>query len=339
MRSNRKIVTILLTSISIASILWVIYKIWIFDEWKNFYEHLLNNLSYLPWLIAVQLALLIINISLETGKWQLLTQHIQKLSFRQSLNQVIRGIQLGLITPARTGEPIGRSIFYPKNKRAEVVILSLTGSILQNTVILVTTAWAIILAGSKSWDYLTFFSQNGPASRLIWITGIFTILIIVLFSLFPGLNPAKRFSKYLRIQLLTLKKTGFRNLLIVGLLTIIRHSVFCLQFLILLQYFGLTETMSDIYLVFIFFGAITFLPSVGAGDLGIRASVALFIFGESTLTGPGIIMASMSLWLVNLALPSLIPTLWKTTKKIWLLLYYKAFSTFKSVHQGTQPTP
>ncbi len=311
MRGNPHTIKHIFSGISLVAFLWVLFKLYTFDEWDHFSLHLSSHSSYIPSLLVFQFFLLIINLSLETRKWQLLARPVLKISFRHSMSQVIKGIQLGLFTPSRAGEPIGRSMFFIPSERPKIIILSLTGSIIQNTVILSTTLWALVWTEQYGNEYLHLLTNYYSNIKIIWlILGIsgFTILSILGLRYFLLTRP---FFLFLKTHFGILHKTGYKLFLNITFLTVIRYFVFCLQFFLLLHFFGLPASQDTFFSVFLFYGAITFLPSAGAADLAIRSSVALLVFGHTAITGPGVVMASMLLWLFNLGLPALLPSIKK----------------------------
>lgn len=297
----------ILIAISITSFIWVIYKLWTFAEWDHFILHLKNHQAQIPNLLFFQVVLLTLNIGIEARKWQLLATPVSSISFLQSLKHVIKGIQLGLITPARTGEPIGKSVFFKSSDKPKIVLLSLAGSTIQNFVILLSTIVAYLWIESGKEEFLLLFTKQLSTPTLLWFVPLMLPGIILFILISKKFSYPRRIIHYFSTHSQIIKQVKTSLIINVGILTIMRYMVFCLQFLLLLQFFGLTGSANGLFPVFLFYGAITFLPSTGAGDLGIRATVALLIFGQTAVSGPGIVIASMLLWFFNLGLPALIP--------------------------------
>jgi len=297
----------ILVMLSAVALIWVGYKLWSFGEWNTFLDYLHTNRHHLPALLSVQFLLMSLNLALETRKWQILVRPVQSIRLKEAFIQVVKGIQLGMMTPARTGDSIGKAIFYPSGEKTKVIVLSLMGSIIQNLVILLATVWALV------W---TARYDDGPGSLFINAasrsTTLSTILLVLIIGLTFWLIIRKTgfFRKFLDLakdRLFILKQTRWNTLAHIFLLTAVRYSVFSLQFLILLNFFGLTDIRGGLYAIFIFYGALSFLPSAGAGDLSIRATLAIIILGSTNIAEPGIVMSSLALWFFNLAIPSLIP--------------------------------
>lgn len=297
----------ILMLISAVALIWVGYKLWTFGEWSSFLDYLQANRHHLPAVLSIQLFLMSLNLALETRKWQVLVRLANRITFKDSFFQVVKGIQLGMLTPARTGDPIGKAIFYPPVQRRKVIVLSLLGSIIQNIVIFLATIWALTQTShfSNGLDDLFINAGTHPS-------GLLTIILIISGGLTLWLIARKMmlFRKFLRIirkSLCILKHLRRNTIGHIFLLTAIRYAVFSLQFLILLHFFGLKDIQDGLYAIFIFYGAISFLPSAGAGDLSIRATLAIMVLGSTNVAEPGIIMSSLTLWFLNLALPSMIP--------------------------------
>jgi len=294
--------------ISIATMLWVTYRMWTFTEWAAFSAFLQQSISGLPEVLVLVFILMLINIGLETRRWQLLASQAVSVSFPQALKQVIKGIQLGLITPARAGDPLGKAACFASKERPRVILLSFAGSFLQNVVIFAFTLLAIALAGQTGDKYLDTISDyySSIDSSMVIYSFFFLILVIVLlWKIIAG----NRVYAIIKKPFKVFRQFSPAIILHIGTLTLIRYLVFSFQFIILLRFFGLPSTASGFIPVFLFYGAITFLPSFGAGEVGIRSAIALFIFGETSVTGPGIVLATMLIWFFNIALPAITPVL------------------------------
>ncbi|WP_025006711.1 hypothetical protein [Marinilabilia salmonicolor] len=109
----------ILMLISAVALIWVGYKLWTFGEWSAFLDYLHTNRHHLPALLSIQLLLMTLNLALETRKWQILVRPVQSITLKEAFFQVVKGIQLGMMTPARTGDSIGKAIFYLRAKKAK----------------------------------------------------------------------------------------------------------------------------------------------------------------------------------------------------------------------------
>jgi hypothetical protein len=93
----------------------------------------------------------------------------------------------------------------------------------------------------------------------------------------------------------------------VFLLGFIRYLVFSCQFFLLVRLFGnpipVHQLITGIGLTYL---VITFLPFSSILELGIRGSVAAFVFSLFTFQTGNIVLATLAIWIVNLGIPALI---------------------------------
>ncbi|MGQ1890056.1 hypothetical protein ACT29H_06405 [Thermophagus sp. OGC60D27] len=295
---------LLLVGIALASFSWVVYKMWTFNEWPQFFDCFKQNTAQFFLVLFFVFLLMVVNIGLEIRRWQLLVRPVASIAFWESMQQVIKGLQLGLITPVRSGDPIGKALFFDASMRRDVVLLSLVGSIIQTTVIFCFTLIAFAFAGAPGRRLLSLFRDH------FWAVDNYLVYLGVLLLLSGGFISFRILkNKYGSIigQLNLLNWFSVLQTIHIGVLTVIRYLVFSLQLLILLRFFEASTATTGFLSVFLFYGAITFFPSMGAGDLGIRSAVALLVFGETAVSGPGIILSTMIVWFINIALPALVP--------------------------------
>ncbi len=64
--------------------------------------------------------------------------------------------------------------------------------------------------------------------------------------------------------------------------------------------------MREIFLIPVCFLLASSIPTILISEIGVRGSVALFVFGVVSDLDIQIIMASVLLWLINVALPALL---------------------------------
>lgn len=89
-------------------------------------------------------------------------------------------------------------------------------------------------------------------------------------------------------------------------LTLLRYATYHLQLWLILHHLGVLQHWSDLALVMLYYAALTLLPTMALTDLGIRGSIALFLFGLRSANSPAIVGAIFLIWCLNLALPALL---------------------------------
>jgi hypothetical protein len=110
---------------------------------------------------------------------------------------------------------------------------------------------------------------------------------------------------YMRSFASDLRKSGsFRSVILVH--SSIRYFVFLIQFAFVFNAYGeplssdLILAVSQLYLISIL------IPSLFLGKLGVRESVGLVLLGAIGVNEPAIIATSLTIWGINLMLPTLI---------------------------------
>ncbi len=103
------------------------------DQRELFRQNMQGEKFYL---FLIAFLLMPVNWLLETVKWRILLQD-GKTSFINLLKGVIAGVTFGFVTPARSGEFIGRVIYLDDAHKAKVFYLSSIGGIAQTAVTLV----------------------------------------------------------------------------------------------------------------------------------------------------------------------------------------------------------
>jgi hypothetical protein len=282
---------------------WYIYRQLVtFDNWQSVLDKIVYQPGAFITVILIQLLLLVLNLTLESAKWHLLLKQVHQQKFRTSMVQVLGGMASAAATPARLGEPAGRLLGVPKGKRVSAVTLSLAGSFMQNVVIFVAgiTGLCYLLDGQKiAWDMLSI-------QRYVQI--IFVMAIVFVFAAFLIVRYSSRFrwlwnhKQLLRMLLLFKGMRWLRPLL----LTFLRHFCFSFQFIVWLLFFDIDISISAmIGVVLSYFLMITVIPSFALVDLGIRGSVAVFLFSAMGVAAGPVVIATFMLWLVNIGVPAI----------------------------------
>ena len=91
--------------------------------------------------------------------------------------------------------------------------------------------------------------------------------------------------------------------------SVARYAVFTTQFFILLQMFEVQIAYADaIVLIMAMLFVISVIPTIAITEIGVRGSVAIFLFGLVSANTVGILSATFVMWIINLLLPALIGT-------------------------------
>ena len=257
--------------------------------------------------LFVTLILVFVNWYLEAIKFKLLVSNIQFLSIKKSIKAVLTGITVSIFTPKRIGDFGGRILFLEKKNRVSGVFSTLLGSMSQLII-------RLLVGGVLFPIYLSFGNvfdkYNINISFIFSIAIVFTVIVLLVY-----LNISKVISILGRVSFLKKHSSFFqfieeystKELLIILTVSFARYIVFTFQFVLLLWLFGVNLTygyaivgISQVYFFMLL------IPTFALGELGVRGSLAVWVFGIITVSVSGVVAASMLLWLLNLAIPAII---------------------------------
>ena len=304
---HKAIARVLQWAVSLAALAYITWRLVQFKDWEVFFDTLYHQRWQFSGILIFQLIFSAVNIGLESTKWHQLSGAIVRQSWHNTFYQVVKGIQTGMITPARAGEPLVRGLLLPLGLRTKGFLLSATGSILQNMVLMTGGMLGIILTQNHISGPSSTFSklQKGIVDySLITILAVAaaTIIVYVLIKIFKARPVIRQLISHLR----AIAQLGLRRILKVVGLTIARYAVYNFQLWLMLWFFGVSNSLADLGLIMTYYAAITLLPTMAVADLGIRSSIALFLFGMLSPNSAGIVASVFLVWVINLALPSIV---------------------------------
>ena len=254
--------------------------------------------------VALALALAPLNIGLEAYRWGRLVRHVApSVRYRDALRAVVGGYPLGLLTPGRIGDYVGRAVYLRDVSPGVSAALTFAERMATLAACLVFGLVALV----------PFLASHAPASPLwpavvgVGVLGTSSLLVALLFpsvtrAVFAAVLPFERIRSALR-AFDTIPREEALTLL---LLSILRYGVFTTQFVVLVQAFapGAAWGASFIAIALVFF-AKSAVPQVTLGDLGIREGAAVFFLGAYGVSSAAAFDASLSIFAINLLLPAL----------------------------------
>ncbi len=314
--------------IRIAIILATYYFIYkqIFEHKKlEYVGQSFNELISSPhvtFLLSWTFILMIVNWGIESLKWQFLINKIEDISYLKSFEAVLSGISVSIFTPNRIGEWFGRVFIMKKANPWKGVFITMIGSFSQ---LLIT-----LIVGSISLVFYVpiYFKDSGFYSNYL-LYGLILLVCVIIFTLillflnitslpvFISRIIKKRFvhfNEYLSV----ISDYSTMELLTVLLLSFLRYCIFALQFYILLMMFSVeVPLLHGLMIISLVFFIMTAIPTVTLAELGVRGSVSLYFVGLyfekfASLTDRiniGIVSSTSTLWLINLAIPAILGTL------------------------------
>lgn len=273
-------------------------------------------------LFVVVLLMMPLNWSIEAAKWRFLVRKIEPVSFLSSFRAIFTGITVSSFTPNRVGEYLGRVFIFTKANRWDGVLATIVGSMSQLLITLLAGSVGLLLFVFRFLhpeNYLFGYAGGG----LLFMTLATDVFIVFLYYNFPLLAQIRlkikaRWFRKLKQHFHIFSMYNTKELTRILLYSLFRYGVFSLQFYLLLRLFGIEINLPDaLMLISVIYFIMAAIPTIALSELGIRGSVALFFFGiyfgnPSSLSDEinlGVFAASTLLWLINIALPAILGTL------------------------------
>ncbi len=273
-------------------------------------------------LIAWTVILMLVNWGVESLKWQFLINKVERISYLKSFEAVLSGISVSIFTPNRVGEWFGRVFIMKKANPWKGVFITMIGSFSQLLTTIIIGAISLLFYIPLYFGKSSFYSVYLLYGMILLVVVIITALILIFLNVtaipsFVGRIIKKRFGHF-NDYLAVIANYSSVELLTVLLLSFLRYIVFSLQFYILLMTFSVEiPLLHGLMIISMVFFIMTAIPTVTLAELGVRGSVSLYFIGLyferfSVLTDQiniGIVSATSTLWLINLAVPALLGTL------------------------------
>jgi len=312
---NKKLnIIILKVIIVIATWTYVGYKIADFKDSFNTISTIQFSTNMIMGLIVV-LFFMIVNWSIEAQKWQYSLHNITKISFITAFRAILSGTTIGIISPNRAGEPFGRVSQIDAQHRESAIGAGFICSIAQFT--------ATVLAGVLALPFLLIHLNYFSSQYLVFAIALMGIgIILFLYSNINSIgNILNRFPFIKRFDSFTnhFKESKRHELIIILLYSLIRYSVFIIQFFVILRVFSIDITFAQtcIAVAMVYF-VTTLIPTTTLAELGVRCSSSVYFIGLYSNKPVLIVVASMTLWVINISIPAIVGSLfylpWVKTK-------------------------
>jgi hypothetical protein len=257
---------------------------------------------------GVILLLVPCNWFLEVSKWKGLTRKIHPLSTLEATQSVLAGITFGFLTPRAIGDYFGRMLTFHHRDKAQIILPLMVGRLAQ----LIPTVFF------GFFGLYAFFSFSGLPEQLIIYAALLLLSAIGFLYGFASLRsfigrviPFSRYFLKGSISNRTVSQT-------IGI-SFLRYAVFTIQFVIAMMIFRV-DAPAEILLLGIMwiFLAKSIVPSFSfLSDLGIREISAIIFFEALNVPIGPVVIASLFIWLLNIALPAIIGLLAIQRAKFW----------------------
>ena len=273
-------------------------------------------------ILIVIVLMMFLNWFLEALKWQFLIKKIEEISFSRSVRAVFSGITVSAFTPNRVGEYGGRVFCLEKADRIQAVFITIIGSMAQLITTIFFGSIGILLLPSLMPEFTQILSLMEYSYPIL----VFVFLLLNSLLIFIYLNTSVLSLLLSRIKFLNKYEKynsvfsfySVEELAKVLLFSVARYVVFTTQFFILLHVFGVVINYTDaLVLIMTMLFVISVIPTIAITEIGVRGSVALFLFGLISSNTVGILSATFVMWIINLLLPALIGTAFIFTLKFF----------------------
>jgi hypothetical protein len=245
-------------------------------------------------------SLMFLNISLEVKKWMVLLKPYEQFTFKESTSAVVSGIALSIITPNQIGDFAGRVLNLnklAKLKGALLAVIGYTAQVLTTIVFGLFAYWRLVLSKAD---------MPALTAILCLLTAILSIFIFFNFRILSPLLNKFRFLKKYEESINVFKEQKSDLLLNVLILSVVRFCTYLVQFWLLLKFFQVEISAFDAFSAIIStFFVQSFVPSFLLLELGLRGSAAIWFIGMFSSNIPGILLASYTLWIINMLIPAL----------------------------------
>jgi uncharacterized membrane protein YbhN (UPF0104 family) len=263
--------------------------------------------SSMIWNLAGAVVLMIFNWSIETFKWRLCVQRIQKVSFITAFKAVLSGVSFSVTTPNRVGEYFGRILYMNEGNRLKAISLTITGSISQLIITLVMGLAGMLVLRSpieKGQLVSSFWADAilyGVLAALIILT-LFYFRLAWLIKWLDKLPGIRRYAWLLQAL------EDFNATLLLQLLSLsaLRFLVFIIQYHLLFRLFNVDVSWGEtLWGASVSFLVMAIIPTIALfTDLSLRGQVSLKLMGLFSGNHLGIGLTSVSIWFINLIIPA-----------------------------------
>ncbi|MES2800745.1 MAG: lysylphosphatidylglycerol synthase domain-containing protein [Bacteroidota bacterium] len=241
--------------------------------------------------------LLPLNWYIEFLKWKsiLKSQGVARDNDKEK-NSFYAGIVTGMLTPNMLGNFLGRIYYFEKKHRIGIILLTLMSNYAQFLITILYGILAFFLFQGKSLQVNeTGFLLLPGLGLLLLLCYFYYDKFFLLFSIFK--------SKTVKRILALKKDTNMLTALLV--LSMLRYFVFTAQFTLILHAFGAEISFNVIFLIMQYYFILIFFPSLFLGKFIIRDSVAMMVLGGIVASNEIVLVASLSVWVINLLVPTI----------------------------------
>ncbi len=282
----------------------------------------LINQPHVTLLLVWTFLLMFVNWGVETLKWQFLINKIERIPFWKAFEAILSGISVSIFTPNRIGEWFGRVFILKKGNPWQGVFITMIGSFSQLLVTIIVGSISLLFYIHIYFKESAFYTNYILAGMILMVSVIIVSLVLIFLNVtsIPGFVSRILKKRFIQVNdyLSVISKYSTFELTTVLLLSFLRYCIFSLQFYILLMLFSVKIPIAHgLMIISVIYFVMTAIPTVTLAELGVRGSVSLYFIGEyfrsigevSDKINIGIVSSTSALWMINLAIPALLGTL------------------------------
>ena len=287
--------------VALAACAFLVWKLATYDDYPALWATL-QSMGWPQWTaIAVCIALMPLNMTLEAWRWRsLMNEGVNELesegiSWREAQRQVYYSKLAGLITPWKLGEYPARGVLMRAEKPnpdpslkgremgsvwAKVLSMGAVGSATMTAVIIVAGLAAMMIG-----DRLSVIGD----SRFSYFIGLAVLMVLLGLAL------------YLSPRLLSRWAVVSHKLVAISLgQSFVRLVCWCVQLALVLWALGAVTGygLPVIAKTFVYYLLVTVTPNVPIAEVGVRGAWAIAVFGSMNAAFAGVL-----LWVINTLLP------------------------------------
>lgn len=260
--------------------------------------------------LTIAVLLVFLNWGLESRKWQILTSHLQPMTFWRAVKSVMAGVSFTMLTPNRMGEFLGRVLYLPDGSRIRAATLTFLSSLSQLIITMAMGGVGLFLLkkevtsnalAAEGWTSLLI---NGLLFStflgvVIGLTAFFNIgWVIRIIEKFP---PFSKFAFYVHV----VGEIHHRELLRLLSISLFRYLVFLVQYLLVFSFFEVGISPEKMMLATaVMFLLLAIVPTIALAELGIRGQISLYVFGLFSTNSLEILAGTAVIWMINIIFPA-----------------------------------
>lgn len=277
-----------------ASFYYVISKVVEEQVFFNMFVELFNSVQF-GFLFFLVVVLMTFNWLLESKKWQILASQYQDVPIQEALKAILRGVSLDAILPFGAGAVSSKVLSLSDEKRQQLIAPIILAQAIQSF-------WTVFFGAIGIYQLAQMtdvIAVYGGGKFIIVLLSVISLIVIVIIKFRPNLV------KSTLISIHKLPRTSWAK---ITLFSLIRYVIFFVQLLLLCMYLAPEIPVAILIgcISWMFF-AKTIVPKPGhLGALGIRGASVVFFLNLAGYAYGSIVVATLVLWVINLAIPSLV---------------------------------